>query len=182
MRTPLQHPPGLSLLPTEYVIHRPCPAAQISLVARGKTNAACPPPSQVEDTPNVPPPAYSSPGDDNTQITAVASESEVERDVKEKKHVPEPAAVTTAAAIKATAEATYEELKSQLIKAEATIANLKNEAASGLRQRKTAASSEKAAAPGPELAQAVRQGTEGVPVHVVAGLCLFSFLLAYFFF
>lgn len=102
--------------------------------------------------------------------------------------MPEPESFTAApaaaaAAIKATAEATYEELKNQLAKAEATITNLKNDATSGLRQRKgLSASDEKAAAPGQNLAQATRQGTEGVPVQIVAGLCLFSFLLAYFFF
>jgi type VI protein secretion system component VasF len=67
--------------------------------------------------------------------------------------------------------------------------SLKNEAASGLRQRKAAATSEsedKSTAVGAaQLAQAERptqQGTEGVPVQIVALLCLASFLLAYFLF
>jgi cobalamin biosynthesis Mg chelatase CobN len=95
-------------------------------------------------------------------------------------------AATAGAAVKSTATATYDELKDQLAKAEAMIASLKNEATSGLRQRKPAAatttSEESGAVQNGELAQAERQGTEGVPVQVVAILCLISFLLAYFFF
>ena len=104
--------------------------------------------------------------------------------MKKEKPQTQPELAKATAAFKATAEATYEELKAQLAKAEATINALKNEATSGPRQRKAAAaSSEKApASGGQDLAQAVRQGTEGVPVQIVAGLCLFSFLLAYFFF
>lgn len=52
----------------------------------------------------------------------------------------------------------------------------------GLRQRKgiTAADEKPSVA---EVASAVRpQGTEGVPIQLVAILCLVSFLLAYFFF
>lgn len=100
-----------------------------------------------------------------------------------------PASVSAVAAtVKSTAADTYDELKQQLANAEATIASLKNEMAGGLRQRKgTAAGSAEpqaatAPAAGQELAQAVRQGTEGVPVQIVAVLCLASFLLAYFFF
>jgi hypothetical protein len=94
-------------------------------------------------------------------------------------------AAKTVSSVKATAEATYEELKEQLAKAEAKIRILTSEASAGLRQRKGGAAegSEKAVtANAGELAQAVRQGTEGVPIQIVALLCLVSFLLAYFFF
>ena len=85
--------------------------------------------------------------------------------------------------VKSSAEATYEELKQQLAKAEALITSLKNEASSGLRQRKSGAPGpDGKAAPSADLAQAIRQGTEGVPLQIVAALCLLSFLLAYFFF
>lgn len=97
-----------------------------------------------------------------------------------------------AATVKSAATETYEELKDQLAKAEATITSLKNDVASGLRQRKAAAtttseqqSAEKGSKGTQQLAQAERptqQGTEGVPVQIVAVLCLASFLLAYFFF
>lgn len=64
---------------------------------------------------------------------------------------------------------------------------LKNEVASGLRQRKASAAAgaqDEKSKGGAQLAQATRQpqGTEGVPVQIVAVLCLSSFLLAYFFF
>lgn len=94
-----------------------------------------------------------------------------------------PAAV--AATVKSAASATYEELKDQLAKAENTIASLRTEVASGLRQRKAAGtSSEGETSKAPQLAQQQPQGraTEGVPVQIVALLCLVSFLLAYFFF
>lgn len=60
-----------------------------------------------------------------------------------------------------------------------------NQDTGGLRQRKTAGSSSNqphSRHTVPELTQAVRQGTEGVPIQIVALLCLLSFLLAYFFF
>ncbi len=65
----------------------------------------------------------------------------------------------------------------------ATIASLKDAGSSGLRQRKGADSgpSEVDTAK-PELQQAIRHGTEGVPIRTVAILCLITFLLAYFFF
>jgi cobalamin biosynthesis Mg chelatase CobN len=96
-----------------------------------------------------------------------------------------------AATVKSAAADTYEELKDQLAKAEATITSLRNEVASGLRQRKTGGgggTSGEDTGKG-QLAQADRQtqqqqarATEGVPVQIVAVLCLVSFLLAYFFF
>jgi type VI protein secretion system component VasF len=94
-----------------------------------------------------------------------------------------------AATVKSAAADTYEELKDQLAKAEATITSLRNEVASGLRQRKTGGGGTSAEDTSKgQLAQADRQtqqqarATEGVPVQIVAVLCLVSFLLAYFFF
>lgn len=52
----------------------------------------------------------------------------------------------------------------------------------GLRQRKGISAAEDVPSTA-EVAAAIRpQGTEGVPVQIVAVLCLVSFLLAYFFF
>ena len=82
-------------------------------------------------------------------------------------------AVTTAA------QATYEELKNKLAQAEAQIAALKE---TGLRQRNVKTSDNDEKRPLAGTAQAVRQTVEGVPVQMVAILCLVSFLLAYFFF
>ncbi|KAK4179904.1 PapD-like protein [Triangularia setosa] len=135
-----------------------------------------------EDTPNAAPPAYSSPHDEST-ILDNTSPSRPEQESREE--TGSTVAESAVAAVKATATETYEEIKAKLAQAEATIAQLKNDAASGLRQRKTAATSEadnNNKPSQPELAQATRQGTEGVSVKVVAILCFVSFMLAYFFF
>lgn len=86
-------------------------------------------------------------------------------------------AATTAST---TVQLTYEEIKAKLSQAEAQLSTLKD---SGLRQRNvktTNGDNEKRALAEP--AQALRQTVEGVPVKIVALLCLVSFLLAYFFF
>ncbi|KAK4040307.1 PapD-like protein [Parachaetomium inaequale] len=147
-------------------------------------------------TPDTAPPSYSSPQDDTTILEDAQAEP------KEKDYGNEPEstqatqatafaapAAAMAATVKSAAADTYEELKDQLAKAEATITSLRNEVASGLRQRKTGGgtSAEDTSKGAPQLAQAERQtqqarGTEGVPVQIVAVLCLVSFLLAYFFF
>ena len=74
---------------------------------------------------------------------------------------------------------TYEELKAKLEAAEAQILALRDN--SGLRQRAAKATEAGKEATG-QLATAVRQNVEGVPVQIVAALCFLSFLLAYFFF
>lgn len=93
--------------------------------------------------------------------------------------------ITTAASGVANAIPTSSaDLQAQLSKAEATIAKLQqqiSESASGLRQRKPGSSDESTQ----KLAQSlgVQQAPAGgVPVQIVAGLCLLSFLLAYFLF
>jgi hypothetical protein len=80
-------------------------------------------------------------------------------------------------------------MKSQLASANAQIASLKDQLAEGMRQRKGAPSAALGGAAGQgALQQQVLgqgQGSQdmaGVPVQIVAGLCLLSFLLAYFFF
>jgi hypothetical protein len=141
-----------------------------------------------------PPPAYSSPQDDTTALEDTTAVSYPEHD--EPSHEPESTQATQATAfaapaavagsIRSAATETYEELKERLAKAEATAASLKNELASGLRQRKAGTKSDDSSSAGaPKLAQAERQssrGTEGVPVGIVAFLCLVSFLLGYIFF
>ncbi|KAK4162656.1 vesicle-associated protein 2-2 [Cladorrhinum sp. PSN259] len=142
----------------------------------------------VEDTPMTgPPPAYSSP--DTTAIESTpAPQSEPRIKSEDPEYIQASASSepgpSTASVIKATVAEDYEIIKSQLVEAKATIAKLTAEATSGLRQRKAAPSAEggDARAKQPELAQATRQGTEGVSVKIVAVLCLVSFLLGYFFF
>lgn len=150
-----------------------------------------------EDTPgNVgPPPAYSSPNDESTILdnspapAQAGSESPAEPRIKkeDEEDVKPPtfsAPTTVAGTVKAAVADTVEEVKAKLAKAEETIAQLRNEAASGLRQRTNAKkddNSPSASTPS-QTATATRQGTEGVPVKIVALLCLVSFLLAYFLF
>lgn len=124
-------------------------------------------------TPDLAPPAYSSPSD-------YRHDAEIKSDDEDAK--PKASSSTmgnVAAAASSAANATYEELKAQLEKAQGTIAQLKQDQG-GLRQRKGGASEEKSATA--QAAQQVRQGTEGVPVQMTAILCLVSFLLAYLFF
>lgn len=101
---------------------------------------------------------------------------------------PEDAATLAQSAIntvKSTAGATYEGLKDQAANVEAKVSSLTSDATSGLRQRKVGTSDPAetgSAPPARDLARAPRQGTEGVPIQIVAVLCLLSFLLGYLFF
>lgn len=74
-----------------------------------------------------------------------------------------------------------DELKSQLAEANAQIQRLKDRLADqGLRQRKTGG---EATGTAPATLQQSHVPTaSGVPIQAVAGLCLLSFLIAYFFF
>lgn len=150
---------------------------------------------QVEATPDAPPPAYSSPSENNTVASTkaapqpdVASKRETGSESPEIKREPQEAATlaqSTINTVKSTAGATYEGLKDQVANVEAKVSSLTSDTTSGLRQRKTGAAdpAEKGTVPPVrELARATRQGTEGVPVQIVAVLCLLSFLLGYLFF
>lgn len=89
------------------------------------------------------------------------------------------AAATVASAIPSNAE----ELKAQLAEAKAQIAKLTEQAGQGLRQRKAGGEGSDSGAA--SVATAIQQrapSPTGVPVQIVAALCLLSFLLAYFFF
>ncbi|KAI1306210.1 putative integral ER membrane protein Scs2 [Xylaria venustula] len=128
-------------------------------------------------SPEVAPPAYS-------PSESSAGRSDRKSSVVEKSHSDEKASFAAPVAVATTknSEPSYEELKEQLLQAENLVAQLKNDDG-GLRQRKTASTAEeKSIAKPAELAQAVRAGTEGVPVQITAVLCLLSFLLAYIFF
>ncbi|KAH7325779.1 PapD-like protein [Stachybotrys elegans] len=92
---------------------------------------------------------------------------------------PKSVVSSAAATVSNAAQLTYEELKAKLAQAETQIASLKD---SGLRQRNVKGSPESNPKPAPTLAQANRPPASGVPVPIVALLCLISFLLAYFFF
>ncbi len=129
-------------------------------------------PGYQHETPDVAPPAYSSPS------------AYVAGDPKLKEERDEPSssgARLTASSLAKLAEPSYDELKQQLAQAEKLIGQLKQDQG-GLRQRKTGAANDKTGSKPAELSQQVRAGTEGVPVQITAILCLISFLLAYLFF
>ncbi|KAL4809056.1 PapD-like protein [Aspergillus unguis] len=74
----------------------------------------------------------------------------------------------------------HEDYESRLSDANAQIQRLKDKLADqGLRQRKIGVESEKSPA---SLVQQAQSVEAGVPVKIVASLCLLSFLIAYFFF
>lgn len=134
---------------------------------------------QAEQTPDgAPPPAYSSP-DEHRPASSNAPPSEGVSEYKDDPEVTAP----IAASPQAPNDIIKEEGKRDLASSEGnTPASREQE---GLRQRKGPAAAA-AAADVPKVAQiataARPQGTEGVPIQIVAGLCLVSFLLAYFFF
>ncbi|UKZ75018.1 hypothetical protein TrVFT333_002690 [Trichoderma virens FT-333] len=112
------------------------------------------------DTPDAPR-AYSSPSAADSPNTAKSAASK------------------TASAAASTVLAGSDDYKAKIAQLEAELANYKN---SGLRQRNAKGSSETEKKSGGALAQQTKQGVEGVPVKIVAILCLLSFLLAYVFF
>lgn len=141
------------------------------------------------------PPAYTSPGGNyETPAVGLAKKSPVDQtspipapDFSEKSISPEFSQPTESSTSFANAKAAVtsafpssDELKSQLADANAHIQRLKDRLADqGLRQRKTGG--EAPAAPA-TMQQSHAQTESGVSVQVVAGLCLLSFLIAYFFF
>ncbi|KAB8239841.1 phosphatidylinositol-binding protein scs2 [Aspergillus alliaceus] len=141
------------------------------------------------------PPAYTSPAA-NFQTPAVGAASKVASDTSpipppdfsDKRDIPTPQATesTTSSAKAAIASAiptSGEDLSAQLAEAKAQIQKLKDRLSDqGLRQRKIGGETEKSATPGLQQQQHAQSVEPGVPVQVVAGLCLLSFLIAYFFF
>jgi len=92
----------------------------------------------------------------------------------------EAASSTLTDKIAAASPLSYEEIQSKLAEAQATIASYASEG--GLRMRKVAAG-ETSSKTVNDVAHAVQQGgAQGVPLQIVAALCLVSFLLAYLFF
>ncbi|KAI1211778.1 VAMP-associated protein [Annulohypoxylon truncatum] len=131
----------------------------------------------TQATPDVAPPAYSSPGEYSGSHTD--QKSVEEKDTTKRDEVPSLAAAATVTAKKT--DASPEELKQQLIQAEKLIAQLKQDK-EGLRQRKTT-SADGGSGPRPaELAQQTPTGSEGVSIQITAILCFLSFMLAYLFF
>lgn len=88
-----------------------------------------------------------------------------------------------AAAVSNAVPTSADELKAQLAEAKAQIAKLTEQASEGLRQRRGGAQTATTEKSGSSTAASQRLSSPaGVPVQIVAALCLLSFLLAYFFF
>ncbi|KAJ5787250.1 hypothetical protein N7457_002240 [Penicillium paradoxum] len=139
------------------------------------------------------PPMYTSPGGGNFQ-TPVPKKIESDElppipapnfSEKVKSEVPqrEPAPVVSATRSAVTNTLpSNEELKSQLAEANAHIQRLKDRLADqGLRQRKTGGEAPSTAGSA-TMQQSHVPTASGVSIQGVAGLCLLSFLIAYFFF
>jgi len=76
-----------------------------------------------------------------------------------------------------------DDLRRQLDAAKAQISQLQEQATDGLRKRNVIGGGEKSGSEGTSGGMAQRSAPAGgVPVSIVAGLCLLCFLLAYFFF
>ncbi|KAJ5673918.1 PapD-like protein [Penicillium macrosclerotiorum] len=142
----------------------------------------------VEDEP----PAYTSPGGNfETPAPGVVKKSadqtspipapDFEKPVKpETPQTTEATSFTNTRATAANAIPSSDDVKAQLAEANAHIQRLKDRLADqGLRQRKTGGDAKAAPA---TMQQTHTQTESGVSVQVVAGLCLISFLIAYFFF
>ncbi|KAI9729916.1 MAG: phosphatidylinositol-binding protein scs2 [Claussenomyces sp. TS43310] len=87
---------------------------------------------------------------------------------------------SAAAAVNNNIPTSYEELKAQLTQAQTTIASYGHEG--GLRMRKAIGATGDDSTTGTTDMSVRQQSSEGVPVQIVAALCLLSFLLAYLFF
>ncbi|KFG81354.1 putative integral ER membrane protein Scs2 [Metarhizium anisopliae] len=134
------------------------------------------------ETPDAPR-TFSSPGGNanSTPLSApppYASDDAAE-EADDKPERPKSAVSHAATSVAEAAQVSYDELKSKLAQAEAQLLNLKD---SGLRQRSVKSASSEEKRPAANTAQVVKQQPDGVPVQIVALLCLLSFLLAYFFF
>lgn len=137
------------------------------------------------------PPAYNSPGGNfetpapatkkTEQLSPVPAPDFSEKPKSESPQPSEPATTfSNAKAAVASVLPSSDELKAQLADANAQIQRLKDRLADqGLRQRKTGGDAKAAPA---AMQQSHQQTESGVPVQMVAGLCLISFLIAYFFF
>jgi hypothetical protein len=132
-------------------------------------------------TPDTAPPAYSSqrsPSPDETTYTPDTRRSVGGNGTSSVRLEDEPSNPAMPTMAPPAVPMSYDELKAKLAEAQATITSYAQEG--GLRMRKVA-KGETSNETVNEIAHRV-QTTQGVPLQVVAALCLVSFLLAYLFF
>lgn len=132
------------------------------------------------------PPAYDSPSPVavTPQRPIAASASHEKSPAYDNAHSeigqPQSTLGAAGAAISNATGISQDDLRRQLDEAKATISRLQNQASEGLRQRKTGGETTTAQKSSPGIQNAPPAG--GVPVQIVAGLCLLCFLIAYLFF
>ena len=130
------------------------------------------------------PPAYSSPSPSAAAVTpqrSVAQAPAQANSTADKSPSPDTTATSGVAAVTSAIPTNQEDLRAKLDEANATISRLRAEAAEGLRQRKPQESAEKAVE---QVKQSMQNAPApgGVPLPVVAGLCLLFFIIAWIFF
>ncbi|KUJ12130.1 VAMP-associated protein [Mollisia scopiformis] len=144
--------------------------------------------SASHETPSTAPPAYStnrspSPPEETftpeTRRSTIGPQTGRKNSDEDSRSVADAKSFTSNPSIAASMPQSMEELKAKLAEAQATIATYTEQA--GIRARKVA-KGETSNETVNQLAQQVHQAPQGVPLQIVAGLCLLSFLLAYFFF
>ena len=137
-------------------------------------------PAPADDPPaySSPSPQFGSPAPQSNHNTSPQNSTTLESARSSVMKAAEVTGVAGAATVVANAVPTSsEDLKAQLVAANAQITKLKNQIADPqVRQRKVQEASEK-------MQTIVAQTNEGgVPLQICAGLCLLSFLIAYLFF
>ncbi|KAI9054040.1 hypothetical protein LZ554_001213 [Drepanopeziza brunnea f. sp. 'monogermtubi'] len=138
------------------------------------------------NTPETAPPAYAmqrSPSPEQASFTpeprrSAAGTSKYDTKTPTAKSSSSNLASSVQNAVGNAAPMSYEDMKAKLAEAQATIASYAQEG--GIRMRKVAQGETNNATVN-DVAHVV-QGNQGVPLQIVAGLCLVSFLLAYVFF
>ncbi|KAG6138138.1 hypothetical protein E4U48_008445 [Claviceps purpurea] len=159
------------------------PEASSSLAAQSTPSRASAS-NGASETPSAPR-SFFSPSAGHTSAAAssapyTSDDAAAENDEEAKSITNSKSTVSQAtAAVSETAKLTYDELKAMLAQAEAQLLSLKD---GGLRQRNVKSTSSDEKAPRGQNTHPVEHQPEGVPVQIVAILCLISFLLAYFFF
>ena len=125
------------------------------------------------------PPAYSSPSPN----PVTPQRSTAEKDIKSEGESTANSTMigSAAAAVSNAVPTSQEDLKAQLEEAKATITRLRAQAEEGLRQRKPQEAAQKAV---DSVQQSMQNAPApgGVPVQIVAGLCLLCFIIAWLFF
>lgn len=133
------------------------------------------------------PPAYSSPGPDFGSPRQGEDFNTPQKGSESLLTNPGAAVAVAGSAISDAAGTAKSAVSQQMESAKSTLSSMQSQSdESGLRQRKGVSGTEKEAAEQPRAGTAVARkpadGIHGVPVQIVAALCLLSFLIAYFFF